>query len=531
MQRTQPNNSFRRKNAIMTNGFFKLGRLTFTAALALAMAACTVGPKYHAPAPSAPPEYKEATAKPAPATPATTVASDPTQSGLGAWNVADPKDGLLKGKWWEMYNEPELNALEEQLNINNQTIKQAFENFMAARSLVGEARAQYFPTATVGASYTRTGSSANAPGATKNSGYNLMEIPASVSWEPDLWGKIRNSVRQAQYSAQLSEAELENQRLTEQAALAVYYFELRGQDAVAQILQQTLDSDLKALDYTRAQYETGISTELAMVQEQTTVDTVRSSLTNLGLARAQYEHAIATLIGKPASEFSLPKRALLITPPAIPVGLPSTLLERRPDIAGAERTLAAANAAIGIAKAAYYPNITLSTTAGLESSLWKRLFDWPSRFWSIGPSASETVFDGGLRRATLNHSVSAYNADLAGYRQTVLTAFQQVEDDLAALRVLSEQIQQQNAAVQSAQRALDMEMARFQTGVDPFLNVVTQQNTLLSAQQTLAQLEIQRAVYSVQLIEALGGGWERGQLPTPEQVTVKPTAAETAIQK
>jgi NodT family efflux transporter outer membrane factor (OMF) lipoprotein len=518
-----------RKNGMMMTALRGLSLLAAT----LTLAGCVVGPKYHAPTPQAPPDYKETPAN-APKTAVPTAVppgenSDPTLGGLGPWSVADPKDSALKGNWWEAYNEPELNDLEKQLNANNQSIKQSFENFMAARSMVREARSQYYPTATVGASGTRERTSSNASGAGAQS--TVLELPATVSWEPDLWGKIRNTVRQAQYSAQLSAADLENERLTEETALATYYFELRGQDALILILQQTMDADQKALDYAKAQFETGVSTEIAVVQAQNTLDTVRSQLTNLGVARAQYEHAIATLIGKPASEFSLPSRPLLITPPGIPVGLPSKLLERRPDIAAAERTLAAANAQIGIARAAYFPNVSLSATGGLESATWKHLLDWPSRFWSIGPSVSETVFDAGLRRATMNQYIATYNGDLAGYRQTVLTAFQQVEDNLSALRILSEQIQQQHQAVESARHALDMEMARYQLGVDPYVNVVTEQNLLLTAQQTLATIEMQRELASVQLIEALGGGWDRSQLPTVEQISAKPSPAETTIQQ
>jgi len=528
-------------NMRMTNFNLRLRPgLLASAILCCALAGCVVGPKYHAPAPTAPPEYKESPANPAqkPAAPApASTPADPTLGGLGDWTVAQPKDGLLRGKWWEIYNEPELNALEEQLNINNQNIKQSFENFMAARAMVREARSQYFPTATVGASGTRSRGSSNLGQAISASGTaqggattSFLELPASVTWEPDLWGKIRNTVRQAQYSAQLSAADLENERLTEQASLATYFFELLGQDALEQILQATVDADQKALDYARAQYENGISDQIAVVQAESTLENVQSQLTNLGLARAQYEHAIATLTGKAASDFSIPVRPLLITPPAIPVGLPSQLLERRPDIAAAERSLAAANAQIGIAHAAYYPNVSLSASAGFESLAWKHLLDWPSRFWSIGPSVSETVFDAGLRRATVNQYVATYNANLAGYRQTVLTAFQQVEDNLAALRILTQQIQQQHKAVEFTKRALEMEMTRYETGVDPYIDVVTEQNALLSAQQVMAQIEIQRATASVQLIEALGGGWDRSQLPTPQQITAKPASSETALQ-
>jgi NodT family efflux transporter outer membrane factor (OMF) lipoprotein len=268
-----------------------------------------------------------------------------------------------------------------------------------------------------------------------------------------------------------------------------------------------------------------------MVQAQSTLENAQSLAINLGVARAQYEHAIAMLIGKAASDFSLPRRALLITPPSIPVGLPSQLLERRPDIAAAERTLAAANAQIGIARAAYFPTVSLSASGGFESSAWKHLLDWPSRFWSIGPGVSETVFDGGLRRATTNQYIATYNADLAGYRQSVLTAFQQVEDALATLRILTEQIQQQHKAVESATLALQLETTRYQNGLDPYINVVTEQNALLTAQQTMAQIEIQRAAASVQLIEALGGGWDRSQLPTVQQITAKPAVADTKIQQ
>jgi NodT family efflux transporter outer membrane factor (OMF) lipoprotein len=500
--------------------------------LSCVLTGCMVGPKYHPPTTETPPAYKEspANAPQSPVPPAAT-ATDPTLGGLGGWTVAQPQDASLRGKWWEIYNDPELNALEEQLNINNQNIKQFFENFMAARAMVRQARAQLFPTALIAPSGSRSRSSSNA--ATTGSGVTstFLELPATVSWEPDLWGKIRNTVRQAQYSAQISAADLENERLTEQAALATFFFQLRGQDALQQILDATVAADRKSLELVTAQYETGIANQLAVAQAQNTLQSAQSLATNLGVVRAQYEHAIAVLIGKIASDFSIPAKPLLPTPPPIPVGLPSQLLERRPDIAAAERTMAAANARIGIAYAAYYPSLSLSATGGFESSTWKHLVDWPSRIWSIGPSVSETIFDAGLRRATVNQYIATYNSNLAGYRQTVLTAFQQVEDALATLRILTQQIQQQHEAVESARVALDLEMQRYELGLDPYINVVIQQNTLLSAQQILAQIEIQRVVASVQLIEALGGGWDSSQLPTPQQVTAKPEKADTLIQQ
>lgn len=518
--------------------FLSRSGLLASAALCCLLAGCVVGPKYNAPKTPAPPDYKEtpANAPQKPEMPPSSVAQapDPTLNALGSWSVAQPKDSTLKGKWWEIYNDPELNSLEEQLNIDNQNIKQSFENFMAARAIVGQARAQYFPTVTVGAAGSRSRVSPNVIGATSSTpGLTStdLQLPATVSWEPDLWGKVRNTVRQAQYTAQLNAADLENERLTEQATLATLFFELRGQDALQQILDATVVAYQKTVDLTRAQYETGIADQIALLQAENTLQTAQSQATNLGVARAQYEHAIATLVGKAASDFSIPVKPLLITPPSIPVGLPSQLLERRPDIAAAERTLAASNAQIGIGKAAYFPNLSLSASGGFESSTWKHLLDWPSRFWSIGPSISETVFDAGLRRATVNQYVAIYNANLAGYRQSVLNAFQQVEDNLAALRILTQQIQQQHRAVESAKQVLDREMVRYQTGLDPYIDVVIAQNTLLSEQQTMAAIQIQRATASVQLIEALGGGWDTSQLPTPREVTAKPSKADTTLQQ
>jgi NodT family efflux transporter outer membrane factor (OMF) lipoprotein len=524
----------------MTNPNLTWRFLLLAAGLSCVLAGCVVGPKYHPPTTQAPPAYKESPANvpPQSAAPPTGTASDPTLGGLGGWTVAKPQDALLRGKWWEIYNDAELNALEEQLNINNQNIKQFFENFMAARAIVRQAHAQLFPTLSTTPSWSRSRSSSNLVNTTGGSGSTLrgttstfIELPAEVSWEPDLWGKVRNTVRQAQYSAQLSAADLENERLTEQAALAIFFFQLRGQDALQQILDDTVAADQRSLDFARAQYETGLTDQLAVVQAQNTLQNAQSQATNLGVARAQYEHAIAVLIGKIASDFSIPAKPMLITPPPIPIGLPSQLLERRPDIAAAERAMAAANAQIGIGYAAYYPSLSLSPAGGFQSSTWKHLVDWPSRFWSIGPTVSETIFDAGLRRATVQQYIAAYNANLAAYRQAVLAGFQQVEDALATLRILTQQIQQQHEAVESARVALDLEMKRYQEGIDPYINVVIQQNTLLAAQQILAQIEIQRATASVQLIESLGGGWDNTQLPTPQQVTAKPEKADTVIQQ
>lgn len=490
------------------------------AALCTALAGCNVGPRYIPPTITAPPAYKESPAQ--------------FKEGDG-WAVAQPKDAADRGKWWKIYNDPELDALEDQLNIDNQNIRQAFENFMEARAMVREARSQYFPTVSVGGSYTRSQSSSNvasaaSTGTTSGKQSQLFAIPADVSWEPDLWDRVRNTVRASQYSAQVSAADLENEKLTEQASVAEFFFEIRGQDELQRILDETVAADKKAVESERARYETGVDDRIALVEAQTTLESAQSAAINLGIARAQYEHAIATLIGKPASAFSIPVKPKTSTPPQIPTGLPSQLLERRPDIAAAERAMAAANAQIGVADAAFYPTLTLSATGGLESSAIKNLLTWPSRFWSIGPSISETVYDGGLRRATVNQYIAAYNSDLATYHQTVLTAFQQVEDSLASVRILSQQIVREKEAVDSSQTFLTLEMGRYETGIDPYIDVMTAQTTLLSHQQSLAILQVEYVTSSVQLIEALGGDWDRSQLPSTAAITKKPTRTDTTIQ-
>jgi NodT family efflux transporter outer membrane factor (OMF) lipoprotein len=292
-----------------------------------------------------------------------------------------------------------------------------------------------------------------------------------------------------------------------------------------------VEADKRSVELTRSRYETGVDTEISLVQAENALQVAEAESTNLGIARAQFEHAIAMLIGTSASGFSMPVKPLSAAPPTIPVGVPSQLLERRPDIAASERNMAAANAQIGIATAAYYPTLTLTGDAGFESSLFSRLLNWPSHFWSIGPSASQNIFDAGLRRATVNQFIALYNANVAGYRQTVLTAFQQVEDSMAAVRILSKEIQQQQQAELSAERYLELAQARYETGVDQYLNVLVAQTTLLNDQQQLANLRIQAMTASVQLIEALGGGWDRSQLPTPAQVSQKVTKATIESQR
>ncbi len=515
-----------------TNRRINIGWLTGVLLCTL-VTGCHIGPAYHPPAVQPPPAFKE-TPPPGPtANPPQGTNGNGTQEN-GTWTVAQPADAKIRGDWWNIFNDPELNDLESQVNINNQNIKQYFENFMESRALVREARAQYFPTVSFGPSYNRQRSSqnlgSNATVANPGKESQIYALPLDVSWTPDLFGRIRQEVRNAQYTAQVSAADLENERLVEQADLAEYFFEIRGQDALIQIYTQTVAADQKALDYNQAQYDTGIGDQLSVVEARATLQAAQSSLTNLGILRAQYEHAIAVLIGKPASDFSLPARPILTAPPPVPVGMPSLLLQRRPDVAAAERTMAAANAELGVAYTAFFPTLTLSASGGFDSYLFKHLLDWPSRFWSVGPTFSQPIYNAALS-AELHQYVAIYNADVASYRQTVLTAFQQVEDYLAQTRILSQQIQQQRGAVESSQTALNLEMGRYQTGIDPYIDVVTLQNTVLSDQQQLASLQIEQMTGAVQLVQALGGGWDASQLPTPSQVTAAPSKADTKIQQ
>jgi len=478
----------------------------------------------------APPEFKEAAPAAYAATPDAT------------WKPAQPQDAALKGKWWESFNEPELNGLEDQLDINNQNIAQYFQNFMAARAQVSQAKSQYYPTVTVDPSFDRSkspstlhGSSTSATaaassGVTTNSGTTstVMSLPFDVSWEPDLWGKIRNTVSEYQFATQVSAADLENERLTEQADLAEYYFQLRGQDALQDLYNKTVAADQKSLDLTKALYETGIDNDESVAQAEVTLENAQEASTGIATNRAIYEHAIATLIGQPASTFSLPVKALTTPVPPIPIGLPSQLLQRRPDIAAAERTMAEANALIGVEKAAYYPTLSLSGSGGLESSSISKLFSTPALFWSLGASAAQTIFDAGLRNATVRQYTAQYNADTAVYKQAVLTAFQQVEDYTSTLRVTSAQITQQEVAVKSAQRYVDIATSRYETGLDPYLNVISAQTTLLSDQQEAVTLRISEMTAAVELVQALGGGWNANQLPTAASVTRKGTPATVA---
>ena len=500
------------------------------------LAGCNVAPRYQRPPVTTPTAYKELTPQ--------------EYKEAQGWKVAQPQDDMRRGRWWEIYGDPQLNALEEKVNISNQTIASAAASFLAARAMVREARSQLFPTVTTSPSITVArrsatftgvnaggagGGSASSTGNTGSTGSNAAggatlasgtvvdyDLPFNATWQPDLFGRIRNTVKAAAYGAQASAADLENTRLTLQGEVVMDYFQLRGQDALKQLLDATVVAYQKALDFTRAQYETGMADEEAVAQAETQLEQTQVQDVALGVQRAQYEHALAMLTGQPASTFSIPFEPLTSTPPAIPVGVPSQLLERRPDIAGAERLVAQANAQIGVAKAAYFPNVTLDGTAGFESSSFTQWFSWPSRFFSVGPTAAETIFDAGLRRATVAQYRAQYDEAVANYRQAVLTAFQQVEDYLASLRILAMELQSQDTAVKSATRSLTLALDRYNLGLDPYLNVITAQTALLTNQQGAVNIRTQQMTASGELIEALGGGWTNSQLPTPQQVVSKP---------
>jgi NodT family efflux transporter outer membrane factor (OMF) lipoprotein len=491
-------------------------RVTLIFLASTLLTSCTVGPKYKPPVVAAPPAFKET---------ASFKESAPQMGPDGTlWKVAKPQDAESRGRWWEVYEEPELNELENRLNSSNQTIAQSYQNFMSARALVRAARSSYFPTVTANPAYTRTRSSGNLSaqgGPARNLTSENFDLPFEASWEPDIWGKVRNTVRQNANQAQVSAADLANVKLSQQANLATYYFEIRGQDSLIALYQRTVEAYRNSLALTETLYRTGIDGSQDVAQADLSLRTAESTLTNLGIARAQYEHAIAVLVGEFASSFSLPLRELTTAAPIIPPGVPSALLERRPDVAAAERTMAAANALIGVQTAAFYPSFSITAQAGLQSGSIGNWLQWPSRFFSIGPSAAQTLFDAGARRATLASYQAQYEADAAAYRQTVLTAFQQTEDALAQQRYLAEQLVQQQSAIDAAQRYFDLANTRFRAGLDPYLDVYTAETSLLAQQQTFINLRVSQMTSNAQLIEALGGGWDRAQLPSEKEVAAK----------
>src|ERR1051325_2073462 len=435
------------------------------------------------------------------------------------WKFARPSDSAIRGQWWEMFNDPQLNTLEQQLNTANQNIALADANFRAARAFVKESRSQLFPTVTTSpsiiASRQSSATRSNFSAGRVNVNYTL---PFDATWEPDFWGRIRNTVAASASEAQASAADLQNVRLSVEAELAFDYYQLRALDAEKRLLDTTIQAYQQQLELTRVRFQTGIVSDEDVAQAETQLKTTQAQATDLGIARAQFEHAIAVLTGQPASTFSLPNAPLNAQPPAVPVGLPSQLLERRPDIAAAERRVAEANAEIGVTKAAFYPSLTLGATGGLESTSIASWFTWPARFFSLGPTLTQTLFDKGRRRAATEVARAQYDETVASYRQTVLTAFQEVEDNLAALRILTRELEEQNDAIASAQRALSVATERYKSGIDSYLNVITAQATLLTNQRTAVNLQMQQMTASVELIKALGGGWNASELPTQKQL-------------
>jgi NodT family efflux transporter outer membrane factor (OMF) lipoprotein len=479
------------------------------AAPLLLLAGCSIGPKYIKPTALVPPAYKELE----------------VPNAEGAWKAAQPRDEAARGRWWENFNDRKLNELEEKLNISNQNIAAAAANVQAARAMVREARAQYFPTITANPGIINSRLS-TAFGQTFGKTFTTYSLPLDATWEPDLWGRVRNTVKANTFAAQASVADLENVRLSAQAELAADYYQLRAQDTLKQLLDSTVRAYQQALELTVDVYRAGIGSDEAVAQAELQLKATEAQDTNLGILRAQYEHAIALLAGQPASTFAVPLEVLKTNPPSIPVGLPSELLERRPDIASAERLVAQANAQIGIAKTAFFPTITLSASAGLESLSPATWFAWPSRMWSVGPSLAQTIFDAGFRRATVQQFQATYDQTVANYRETVLAAFQQVEDNLAALRILAQVIEQQNGAIDSAGRNLGEAEVRYKAGLDPYLNVIAAQTALLNAEQAVVSFRSQQMVAGVNLIKALGGGWDASQIPAPKALGAKIVAGQ-----
>jgi len=454
---------------------------------------CAVGPKYHPPVVQAPSAYKE----------------------MGDWKPAQPNDQSLGGDWWMIFQDPQLDALEQQINVGNQNLKAAEAQFQQARAVLRYYRADYYPTVTAGPSATRTRVSANAPTSTTLRGatYNNFVLPFDFSYQADVWGRVRKNVESYREQAQASAADLATVNLSMHADLALDYFQARSLDAEEQLLNSTVKQYEQALELNESRFQGGIGSEVEVEQAKTQLQTTRAAAIDVRVLRAQYEHAVAILIGRPPAEFSLAPLPLAAPPPHVPVTVPSDLLERRPDIAAAERRVASANAQIGVAKSAYYPLISLGASGGFESSAITTLINGPSGLWSLGLSAVETVFDGGRRRSVNDQARAAYDYQVAAYREDVLTGFQQVEDSLAAVRILESEAKVQDEAVVAAQRSLDLSVIRYKGGVTSYLEVITAQSAALSDEVTAVNILGRRMANTVLLIQALGGGWDQSSLP------------------
>ena len=472
-------------------------------AFVLLLTGCMIGPKYTKPDAPLAPAFKETSKQ---------------QAGDG-WKVAQPSDGVLRKEWWETYDDVTLNELEDQVEPSNQTVKIAEANFRQARTAIRFNRSAEAPTIGTSPSIASIRDSAKQPyfpANLANDGTGDFTLPLDLSYEVDLWGRIRRSVTAAREGAQASAADLATVLLSIHAEVAIDYFEVRSADAQEKLLNDTVTAYQEALELTQNRFQGGAAPKSDVAQAQTQLDAARVLATDIKVQRAQYEHALAILIGKAPAVFSLPPVPLNIQPPqlpSVPVALPAQLLERRPDIAAAERRMAASNEQIGIAQAAYYPTLNLAAAAGLEGSSLLNWFNWPSRFWAVGPSLSETLFDGGRRRATTESARAGYDASVANYRQTVLTSFQQVEDNLVVLRELSTESAQQHEATASAEESLHLFQNRYAGGVDTYLQVVTSQTTALANERNDIDLMRRRFEANVLLIKAIGGGWDISSLP------------------
>jgi NodT family efflux transporter outer membrane factor (OMF) lipoprotein len=459
--------------------------------LALALAGCAVGPDYRRPDVEVSAAYKEA----------------------AGWKVAEPRDEASRGNWWEIFGDPQLSALIESIDISNQNVLLAEARFRQAQALAAQSRAAFFPTLDANASITRSRSPTGVIGGTTAGRIiDNRSVALNSSWEIDLWGRVRRAVEASEAGAQASAADLAAARLSAQAELASNYFQLRVLDAQKQLLDDTVTAFGRSLELTRNRYTAGVAAKVDVVQAETQLKSTQAQAIDTGVQRAQLEHAIAILIGKPPSEFSIAPVPLAVTMPLIPLGMPSELLERRPDVAAAERRAAAANAQIGVAKAAYFPSLTLSASGGYRSASASDLFTAPSRFWSIGPALAQSIFDAGLRRAQTEQAIAAYDATVAQYRQAVLAGFQEVEDNLAALRVLEEEAQVQEDAVRAARESVLLTTNQYKAGIVSYINVVTVQTTQLNNERAAVGILGRRLVAAATLVKALGGGWSAGEL-------------------
>jgi NodT family efflux transporter outer membrane factor (OMF) lipoprotein len=461
---------------------------------ALQLSGCAVGPNYRTPVVETPPVYKEA----------------------DNWKPAEPNDQNLGGTWWTAFQDPQLDALELQVDVSNQNLKAAEAQYQQARAVLRYSRADYYPTVTAVPSGSRTLTSANSPppGSIYNGiTYDDFVLPFNFSYQADVWGRIRRTVESYREQAQASAADLATVNLSMHADLAVDYFQARSLDAQEQLLNTTVAQYQQAFELNQNRFLGGLSSEVEVEQARTQLETTRAQAIDVGVLRAQYEHAVAILLGKPPAEFTLPPLPLATPPPPIPASVPSELLERRPDIAAAERRVAAANAQIGVAKSAYYPTISLSASGGFESTDIANLLTGPSGLWSVGASALGTIFDVGRRRALTDEARTAYDYQVATYRESVLTGFQEVEDNLAALRILENEAAVQDQAVAAAQSSLNLSISRYQGGVTSYLEVTIAQSAALSDEVTAVNILGRRMADTVLLIQALGGGWDRSSLP------------------